>query len=78
MSTVKVVKIKIIKKFMPMINVIVLHLLYFLKEQTFHLRAGPNHCFMYFLKFEKSVSGEEFQVQGPRVVKLLSPYLTVL
>ena len=56
---------------MPMINVIVLHLLYFLKEQTFHLRAGPNHCFMYFLKFEKSVSGEEFQVQGPRVVKLL-------
>ena len=61
-----------------MMNFIVLHLLYFLKEQRLHLHAGPNHCLMYFLKFEKSFSGEEFQMQGPMVVKLLSRYLTVL
>ena len=66
-----------------MMNFNVLHLLYFLKEQRLYLHTSLNHCFMYFLKFKKSVSvltsfGKEFQMRGPRAVKLLSPYLTVL
>ena len=68
---------------MSMINVNVLNLLYFLKKGWSHLYAGLNHCFMYFLKFEKSISvltssDKEFQMRGPRIVKFLSPYLTVL
>ena len=68
---------------MSMINLDVLNLLYFLKEGWLQLYAGLNHCFMYFLKFEKSISvltssDKEFQMREPRIVKLLSPYLTVL
>ena len=68
---------------MSMINLDVLNLLNFLKEGWLHLYAGLNHCFMYFLKFEKSISvltssDKEFQMRGPRIIKLLSPYLTVL
>ena len=81
-----------------MMNFNVLHLLDLLKEQSLYLFAGLNHCLMYFLKFEKSVSvltlsGKEFQMRGPfhsrnterygdksltTLVKLLSPYLSVL
>ena len=66
-----------------MMNFNVLYLLDLLKEQSLYLFAGLNHCLMYLLKFEKSVSvltlsGRELQMRGPRVVKLLSPYLSVL
>ena len=66
----KIVKIKIIKEFMATMNFNVLHLLYFLKEQRLHFHAGPKCCFMYFLKFEKSVSVEEFQMRGSRVINI--------
>ena len=68
---------------MAMLNFNVLHLLYLFKEQMMHLHGGLSNCLMYFLKFENSVSvltssGRDFQMRGPRVVKLLSPCLSVL
>ena len=50
---------------MLMMNFNVLRLLYFLKKQRLYQYAGPKHYFMFFVKFEKSVSvltssGREF------------------
>ena len=47
-----------------------------------HLQIGPNHWLIYTLNFMQSVSfficsGSEFQICRPKVLRLLSPYLTV-
>ena len=61
------------KKFMAVMNFYVLHLLFFLE-------ISQNHYFIYFLKFEKSVSvltsfDKELQMRGPKVIKLLENVL---
>ena len=63
-----------------MVNFNALHFLYFKKEQRLH---SQTIVLCTFLKLQKSVSiltysGKEFRMRGPRAVKLLSLYYTVL
>ena len=64
---------------MAVMNFNVLHLLFFLEISQNHY-SSLNDYFIYFLKFEKSVSvltsfDKELQMRGPRVIKLLENVL---
>ena len=64
---------------MAVMNFNVLHLLFFLEISQNHY-SSLNHYFIYFLKFEKSVSvltsfDKELQMRGPKVIKLLENVL---